>query len=78
MNCFITKNEQGAEHNMGDCIKKCKVCPFAFLVFTVIVFSVGYFLDAQVVRILWLIFASLGIIMGVGCLIMTKLLSKRS
>ena len=41
---------------MKECMKTCKPCALIPIIFGGVFFVLGYFLEAEVVRILWLIF----------------------
>jgi len=55
---------------MKECMKGCRVCSFIPITFGVLAFLLGYFLDAEIVRILWLVFSGLIILFGIFILLM--------
>ena len=55
---------------MQACMNGCRWCPLIPLAIGIILFLLGYFLDAETVRILWLVFSCLPIVMGLVALIM--------
>ena len=59
---------------MEDCMKKCRWCPLIPVIFGIILFLVGYFLRADIVRIVWLTLSGLVILLGLLCLIMMGLM----
>ena len=61
---------------MQACKKKCRWCPVIPIVFGVILFLLGYFLNAETVRILWLVFSCLPIVMGTMGLVMMNFFFK--
>lgn len=61
---------------MKECMNRCRWCPLIPITFGIISFLLGYFLDAEIVRILWLIFSGLAILMGLFCFIMMSVMSK--
>lgn len=62
---------------MKGCMKGCKWCAFMPIIFGIVLFLLGYFLSAEVVRILWLIMSGLIILMGIFCLIMMSAMTKK-
>jgi len=61
---------------MQACMKKCRWCPIIPLIFGVVLFLPGYFLNAETVRILWLVFSCIPIFMGLMALIMMNTMFK--
>ena len=47
--------------------------PFTF---GIIAFALGYFLDAEIVRIIWLVLSGLMIVMGFMCFLMMSIMYK--
>lgn len=64
------------EGEMKKCMMHCKWCPLIPVVLGVVLFLLGYFLDAEIVRIVWLVLSGLVVLMGIGCFIMTSLMMK--
>jgi len=54
---------------MKECMKGCRVCSFIPITFGVLAFLLGYFLDAEIIRILWLVFSGLIILFGIFILL---------
>ncbi len=61
---------------MKECMKSCKPCAIMPILFGGVFFLLGYFLEAEIVRILWLVFSGLMILMGVFAFIMMSAMSK--
>lgn len=61
---------------MKECMKQCKPCALMPILFGSVFFVLGYFLEAEIVRILWLIFTGLIVLMGVFAFIMMSAMSK--
>lgn len=65
---------ENSEMDMGGmmkaCMKKCRWCPLMPITFGIILFLLGFYLDAEVVRLLWLIFTGFMVLMGTFMLIM--------
>jgi len=61
---------------MKECMKRSRWCPLIPMTLGIISFLLGYFLDAEIVRILWLIFSGMAILMGVFCFIMMSAMGK--
>ena len=55
---------------MSECMKKCRWFPLIPVIFGIALLMLGYYLDAEVTRILWMIFAGMMILMGTCCLLM--------
>jgi len=53
-------------------MKACRWCPLIPIIFGVVLFLLGYYLDAEVVRLLWLIFTGFMVLMGVMMLVMVN------
>jgi hypothetical protein len=64
---------------MQHCMEKCRWCPLIPLTLGVIFFLLGYYLDAEIVRIIWLVFSGLLILMGsMGFLMMNMMAASMS
>jgi hypothetical protein len=59
---------------MKECMKGCRWCAFMPITFGAILFLLGYYLDAEIVRILWLIFTGFIVLMGIFMFIMVSAL----
>ena len=55
---------------MGECMKGCRWFPLIPVVLGILLLLLGYYLDAEITRILWLIAAGFVILMGTFCLLM--------
>jgi len=55
-------------------MKGCRVCSFIPITFGIIAFLLSYFLDAEIVRILWLVFSGLIALFGTFILLMMNTL----
>jgi hypothetical protein len=62
---------------MAECMKRCRWFPLIPLIVGVFLFLLGYYLDAEVVRILWMVVAGLIILLGTFGLIMMSITSKK-
>lgn len=62
---------------MQACMKGCRWCPLIPLTFGVVLFLLGYFLDAETARILLLVFSCVPIVMGLMALIMMNTMFKK-
>lgn len=65
-----------SEINMMRMMKYCRWCAFMPITFGAILFLLGYFLDAEVLRILWLIFTGFMVLMGIFMFIMANVFFK--
>lgn len=61
---------------MEMCMKRGRWFPLMPLAVGIILFLLGYFLDAEIIRIVWLIFSVLIILMGVFGLIMANMMMR--
>ena len=61
---------------MQACMKGCRWCPLIPLILGVILFLLGYFLDAQTVKLLWLVFSCIPIVVGLLALTMMNTMFK--
>lgn len=62
---------------MNHCMRAFRWFPLIPLVLGTVLFLLGYFLSAEVVRILWLVFAAIPILMGLFGFIMMSAMSQR-
>lgn len=60
---------------MAKCMSKCKWCPLIPVIVGVLLFIAGYFLSAEIVRVLWLIVSGLIILTGILCFVMIRTIS---
>lgn len=63
---------------MKQCMKGCRVCALVPITLGILAFLFGYFLDAEIVRIIWLIFSAMFIIFGTFAFLMISIFLKRS
>lgn len=70
----MENNEMNMSEMMKTCMKKCRWCPLMPITFGTILFLLGYYLDAEEVRLLWLIFTGFMVLMGIFMLIMINTL----
>ncbi len=61
---------------MCGCMKNCKYFPLMPVVFGIAFFLLGYFLDAEITRVLWLAGAALLVLMGGFALVMMSRMKK--
>ena len=55
---------------MAECMKGCRWFPLMPVIFGIVLFLLGYYLDAEITRILWMLAAGFLILMGTFCLLM--------
>ncbi len=67
MNCCDSDCKMGEMMKEG--MGKCKCCGFMCLALGIVFFLLGYFLSPETVRILWLVFSGIGVLMGLLCCI---------
>lgn len=74
----MNEGEGGAmKEMMKNCMQRCSWCPLLPIILGIIGFLVGYFLDAEIVRILWLILSGAMVVMGLLGWLMMKVFSSR-
>ncbi|MHC4206239.1 MAG: hypothetical protein ACYSTT_16430 [Planctomycetota bacterium] len=60
---------------MAGCMNMCRWFPVIAVIFGILFLLLGYFLDAEITRILWMVAAGFLILMGTFCLlIMSKMI----
>ncbi len=57
---------------MAECMKKCRWFPLIPVVFGVVLLLLGYYLDAEITRVLWMITAGFVILLGTFGLVMVS------
>ena len=62
---------------MKGCMKGRRWCAFMPIAFGIVLFLLGYFLNSEVVRILWLTISGSIILMGIFCLIIMRSMTKK-
>ncbi len=62
---------------MGECMKGCRCFPLIPVMLGIGLFLLGYYLDAEITRILWMILSGLIILMGVFGFVMKSMISKK-
>lgn len=50
---------------MKECMKRCRICSVVPIALGIAAFLLGYFIDAETVRILWLVFSGLLVLFGI-------------
>jgi len=62
---------------MAECMKRCRWFPLILVIVGIFLLLLGYYLDAEVIRILWMILSGLIILMGVLGFIVVSMISKK-
>jgi hypothetical protein len=70
--CKSARQADGWDSMMDRCMKVCRWFPLIPVLFGIAFFVLGYYLDAEITRILWMVAAGLVILMGTFALIMTS------
>ncbi len=60
---------------MQHCAKNCRWCPLIPITIGVIFFSLGFYLDAETVRLMWLILSGFLVLMGTMGLLMMNIMA---
>ena len=63
-------SEMNMMEMMRECMKGCRICSVIPITLGVLSFLLGYFLDAELVRILWLVCSGLLTLFGIFIFIM--------
>jgi hypothetical protein len=61
---------------MKECMRGCRVCSLVPVTLGILAFIFGYFLDAEIVQILWLIFSAMITLFGFFAFLMISLFLK--
>ena len=69
-------NDMNMMEMMKEHMKGCRICAFIPIIFGTILFLLGYFLDVEVVRIIWLILTGCFVLMGTFMLLMITAMNK--
>ena len=62
--CEGMRGTDGSSSMMAECMKRCKWFPLMAVIFGIALFLLGYYLDAEITRILWMLAAGFLILMG--------------
>ena len=74
--CGGMSKSGGSRSMMAGCMKMCRWFPLIPVIFGIIFLLVGYYLDASIIRVLWMLFAGLVVVMGTFGLIMMDFMKK--
>ena len=74
--CCSPDNAKGMGGMMQECMKRCRWCPLIPMIFGIVFFLIGYFLPAETIKMLWLVFSGFAVLMGTICLIMMNVMFK--
>ncbi len=59
---------------MAECMKRCRWFPLILVIVGIFLLLLGYYLDAELTRILWMVVAGLIILLGIfGLIMMNKI-----
>lgn len=82
--CAKARKEANVTGESGDmkemmlgCMKRCRWCPWIPMILGGVLFLLGYFLDAEVVRLLWLVLSGMVILMGLFCYVMMGMIMRK-
>lgn len=68
--CGSMSGSDGSGSMMSGCMKMCRWFPLLPVILGILFLLLGYYLDAEVTRILWMVAAGFLILMGMFCLLM--------
>ena len=75
--CGDIRGKGESRSMMSGCMKMCRWFPLIPVILGILFLLLGYYLDAEVTRILWMLAAGFLILMGTFCLLMMNLSKKR-
>ena len=75
--CKGTNEPEGPCSMMSKCMKGCRWFPLMPLTIGIGLFALGYFLDAEVVRVLWLVLSGIMILAGILGFIVMSVISRK-
>ena len=61
---------------MAGCMNVCRWFPLVPMIFGIVLFVLGYYLDASIIRVLWMLFAGFMVVMGTFGLILMGTMKK--
>jgi hypothetical protein len=61
---------------MAKCMNRCRWFPLMPVIFGIALLLLGYYLDAEIIRTLWMIAAGLSILLGTLCLLMMSKMTR--
>ncbi len=70
--CEGMKGRGSSGSMMAGCMKMCGWFPLMAVVFGITFLLLGYYLDASVIRVFWMLFAGCAVVMGIFGLIMMR------
>ena len=62
---------------MQECMKGCRWCPLIPVILGIVFFLLGYYFNAEIIRVLWMIGSGIMIFMGLLCLIMMNIMMRK-
>lgn len=68
--CESMRGTDGCSSMMSGCMKKCRWFPLIPVIFGIVLLLLGYYLNAEITRVLWMLAAGFLILMGTFCLLM--------
>ena len=74
--CNDMGNANNSSSKMPDCMKRCRWFPIIPVILGITLLLLGYYLDAEITRILWMIAAAFVILMGTFALLMMGKMKK--
>jgi hypothetical protein len=74
--CEGMRGSGGSGSIMAGCMKMCGLFPLIPVILGVLLLLLGYYLDAEITRILWMVAAGFLILMGTFCLLMMSKMIK--
>ena len=68
--CEGMKGQGDSKSMMAGCMRMCSWFPLIAVMFGITFLLLGYYLDASIIRVFWMLFAGCAVVMGVFGLIM--------
>lgn len=75
--CESTSDTDECSSMMAKCMKGCRWCPIIPVILGTILLLLGYFLNPETIRVLWLILSGVVVLMGLFCLIAMNIISRK-
>lgn len=74
--CESMREPGGSRSMMTGCTKMCRWFPLIVVVFGITFLLLGYYLDTEIIRVLWMIFSGCVVILGTFGLILMRSMKK--
>ncbi len=62
---------------MSECMRRCRWFPLIPLIICIGLFALGYFMDSEVVRVLWMVLFGTMLLMGILCFVIMNVMVRK-